>query len=261
MSIAVPVLFSLSRSTPRFTRAQVPSMWSVRQLWPGDNYALAQAYLSAGLPDDGMNVLAGNLRRDMLLSGIPGQAGAANGGTDFNDCVHPASRALIEGLFGFQPDYPSGLVTIAPQFPSSWSSANLSTPDFTLLFDCPPSSGSPTLSVTLTQGAPVLVVRLPLRSQAVGTITVSATGSASWNWTSAAGFGQSIIIVTITAAPSQLITAATVTIPTASELLPYSPSIHLSATAGQPQPLVLSVPPGSPLVLFNFSDPQVRRCR
>ena len=64
-----------------WTSNWVPSMWSVRQLWPGDNYALAQAYFTAGLPDDGFTVLEGNLRRDMLLSGVPGQAGASNGGT------------------------------------------------------------------------------------------------------------------------------------------------------------------------------------
>ena len=65
-----------------WTSNWVPSMWSVRQLWSGDNYALAQAYFATGLPDDGFNVLIGNLWRDMVLSGVPGQAGGFNGGTD-----------------------------------------------------------------------------------------------------------------------------------------------------------------------------------
>jgi hypothetical protein len=148
-----------------WTSNWVPSMWSVRQLWSGDNYALAQAYFSSGLPDDGMIVLAGSLRRDMLLSGVPGQTGGANGGTDFNDCVHPASRALVEGLFGYQPDYPSGVVLISPQFPSYWPNASISTPDFSFAFNRA-SSGSPTLNVTLAQPTPQLVVRLPLCAQA-----------------------------------------------------------------------------------------------
>jgi hypothetical protein len=33
--------------------AQVPSFWSVREFWPGDNYALALAYMQAGLPEGG----------------------------------------------------------------------------------------------------------------------------------------------------------------------------------------------------------------
>jgi hypothetical protein len=65
-------------------------MWSVRQLYPGDNYDLAYAYFVAGLPDDGFNILIGSLRKDMLLSGVPGQSGSSNGGTGAfsrNSCV------------------------------------------------------------------------------------------------------------------------------------------------------------------------------
>jgi hypothetical protein len=39
---------------------------------------------------------------------VPGLLGSANGGTDFNDCVHPFARLVVEGLWGYRPDYPNG---------------------------------------------------------------------------------------------------------------------------------------------------------
>jgi hypothetical protein len=81
--------------------------------------------------------------------------------------------------------------------------------------------------------------------------------TATWNWTVGAGFGQSVVTVTITASLSEPLSVAVVTVSAAGALLPYTPSVFANASAGQPQPLVLSAPPG-PLMLTNFSDPQVR---
>ena len=49
---------------------------------------------------------------------VPGDLGYPNGGTDFNDCASMFCRAVVEGLFGYRPDYPNGVVTIAPQLPA-----------------------------------------------------------------------------------------------------------------------------------------------
>ena len=73
-------------------------------MWSGDNYGLALAYFLAGLGDAGFVVLRGALARDMLQSAVPGQAGGPNGGTDFNDPVHPMTPALVEGPFGVRPN-------------------------------------------------------------------------------------------------------------------------------------------------------------
>ena len=62
-----------------WTSNWVPSMWSVRQLWSGDNSALALAYFLSGLPDDGWAVMQGTLHRDMLQSAVPGMSGGSNG--------------------------------------------------------------------------------------------------------------------------------------------------------------------------------------
>ena len=44
------------------------------------------------------------------------------------------TRVLVEGLFGYHPDYPNAVVKIAPQFPKEWDSASISIPDYSLNF-------------------------------------------------------------------------------------------------------------------------------
>jgi hypothetical protein len=51
--------------------------------------------------------MQGNLMHDVFHWMSPGTLGAHNGGTDFNDIVHPAARCFIEGLFGIRPDVPN----------------------------------------------------------------------------------------------------------------------------------------------------------
>ena len=66
-----------------WTSKWVPGIWSVRQLWPGDEMALAMAYLTTGLADDGFDVFLGSATAIMRQSGVPGAIGAPNGGIDF----------------------------------------------------------------------------------------------------------------------------------------------------------------------------------
>ena len=86
----------------------VPSIWSVREMWPGDDYHLALAYFQTGLPDEGWKVFRGMFPQQMLFGGVPGDMGHPAGGTDFNDCNSMFARAVVEGLFGYRPDYPRG---------------------------------------------------------------------------------------------------------------------------------------------------------
>ena len=70
-----------------WTSNWVPSLWSLREMWPGDNYHLALAYFQAGLADDGWNVLSGTFPLMAFYGPVPGDLGYPNGGTDFNDCA------------------------------------------------------------------------------------------------------------------------------------------------------------------------------
>ena len=235
-----------------WTSNWVPSQWSVRQLWSGDNYGLALAYFLAGLPDEGFTVLSGTLRRDMLQSVVPGQSGGTNGGTDFNDCVHPLTRALIEGLWGWRPDLPAGTVEVAPQLPSDWRAASFSGAFFSLQFSSDLASTT-SLSVQLAQPVPVLLLRLPLRAGALGAVRVTGVPpDATVSNSTLAGVGQSEVLVRIEAAPGGALIGAAAASLTFAGALPCAPSVHAAGAAGAT--LTLAAPPG--LALVGFEDPQ-----
>ena len=117
-----------------WTSNWVPGIWSVRPLWPGDNYHLAQAYFTSDLPDEGYDILKGTFMHGAYNTAVPGNIGDAIGGTDFGDCIHTFCRTLVGGMFGFLPDYPNQIVRISPKFPTDWDYASLSLPDFSINF-------------------------------------------------------------------------------------------------------------------------------
>ncbi len=118
-----------------WTSNWVPSVWSVREMYPGDNYHLALAYYQAGQPEAAWELLRGNMMAYALDGGVPGSLGVPNGGTDFNDTSSMFARVVVEGLFGIRPDYPNDTVTIAPGFPRDWGHASIKTPQFAVAFD------------------------------------------------------------------------------------------------------------------------------
>ena len=117
-----------------WTSNWVPGIPTVRELYNGDNYHLALAYFLSGMGDDGYDIMKGTFYEGAFNSKVPGDLGVNNGGTDFNDCSSMFSRVLVEGLFGYRPNYPNNKVTIAPQFPREWNNASISTPDFSFEF-------------------------------------------------------------------------------------------------------------------------------
>ena len=58
--------------------------------------------------EGGRLILASCDTPGVMQTPVPGLLGSANGGTDFNDCVHPFARLVVEGLWGYRPDYPNG---------------------------------------------------------------------------------------------------------------------------------------------------------
>jgi hypothetical protein len=163
----------------------VPSIWSVREMWSGDDYQLALAYCQAGLPDEGWKVFRGMFPQQMLFGNVPGDMGHPAGGTDFNDCNSMFARYVVEGLFGYVPDYPDKIVKFAPQFPSDWDHAALKTPDFSLNYQ---RDGTTThLKLALTHAAP-LDVQVPVSTKGVQAVTVDGKPV---KWTLKPGFGRS----------------------------------------------------------------------
>eukprot|EP01047_Picozoa_sp_COSAG01_P044334 COSAG01_NODE_3998_length_5447_cov_2.455871_2_plen_616_part_00 len=196
-----------------WTSNWVPSVWSAREFWPGDNYALALAYFQVGLPDGAFELLQGNLMHDMYRYMSPGALGSHNGGLDFNDIVNPAARTFIEGLYGIRPDVPNKVIEISPQLSPTWNNATLTTPYVQIAargFIQRTETGTTAVSVQLKQALACLncflKVNLPLRATGLREVTVNgkACAGASYNcsYSVAAGFGQSVVTVVMSAPPA-----------------------------------------------------------
>jgi hypothetical protein len=198
----------------------VPSIWSVREMWSGDNYQLALAYFQTGLADDGYKILHGTFPQQMLFGPVPGDMGHPAGGTDFNDCNSMFARAVVEGLFGYRPNYPGGKVTFAPQFPSDWNQASITTPDMSMTYA---RSGNTTnFKLTLAKASPV-DIQLPVSTQSIQSVAVNGTPA---KWYSVPGFGQSLVKVDIPSTAS-----ATIAVTCQDEKRTY-PAIHIAGNTG-----------------------------
>jgi hypothetical protein len=178
-----------------WTSNWVPSVWSLREMWHGDNYALALAYFQTGLADDGWAVLRGTFPLLAFYGPVPGDLGHPAGGTDFSDCASTFCRTVVEGLFGYQPDYPNGVVTIAPQLPSDWDHANIKTPDFSL------DAGRTKYRIELTRPA-ALDLRLPVRARKLAAVTVNGQPA---KFELLPGFGCSVAKITVAKSKSVIV--------------------------------------------------------
>ena len=165
----------------------VPSIWSVREMWPGDNYHLALAYFQTGLADNGWTLLHGTYPQQLLFGPVPGDLGYPAGGTDFNDCASMFARTIVEGLFGYEPAYPDGIVKIAPGIPSDWDHASIKTPDMSITFRR--DGASTKCTVTLVHAC-AMEIQLPVATTGVRAVTVN---DKSVNWELVPGFGRSIV--------------------------------------------------------------------
>ncbi len=134
----------------------VPSTYSVRELYGGDNFQLALTYFQMGQSDAGYKLLkaafmesgyggiqpiASYGKIDTVIpyngntnSRSPGGLSNPKCGIDFADILTQFCRATVEGLFGYVPDYPNGRVKIQPSFPTDWDHASLTMDSYQLKF-------------------------------------------------------------------------------------------------------------------------------
>jgi len=154
----------------------VPWKWSVRDLFGGDLWHLALAYFQTGLPDEGWKLLLGALLESAYAGAVPGGFSHIGAGTDFSDCKDLFARAVVEGLFGYDPDYPSGLVRIHPAWPADWPEAAIDTPDFR--FDYRRDDDHDRYRLHLAQPA-AMHLRLPVRGDRVAALQVNGRPAAA----------------------------------------------------------------------------------
>ncbi len=217
----------------------VPSIWSVREMWSGDDYQLALAYCQAGLPDDGWKVFRGMFPQQMLFGVVPGDMGHPSGGTDFNDCNSMFARLVVEGMFGYVPDYPAGLVKITPQLPSDWDHASIKTPDMSIAYQRDGTKVS--CKITLAQAC-AMEVQVPVSTNGISAVTVDGNPV---KWDVVPGFGRSLVKVEIAKGSSANVEV------TCQDTLKTYPSISVSGNTADPITLK-----ADDAKLIDFHDPQ-----
>jgi hypothetical protein len=118
----------------------LPYVWSLNLLALAENSHMALAMWQAGMADEAYLLLKGNLFDSMYQGLTPGNFHMTSeldvhrqeAQRDFGDPIGITSRALLEGLFGVQPEMIRGAITVRPGFPSDWDHASLTHKDFDL---------------------------------------------------------------------------------------------------------------------------------
>ena len=115
----------------------MPYSWSINNVAFAEVGHTALAYWQAGLADEGFRLFKSSVLDGMYLGASPGNVGqisyydAARGECyrDFGDPIGVTSRAVVQGLFGVNPDLLNARVLLRPGFPESWNHASIQTPD------------------------------------------------------------------------------------------------------------------------------------
>ncbi len=222
-----------------WTSNWLPHIWSIRELWPGDNYHLALSYYKAGLPEDAWEIFRGSFMYSAFDYGIPGNLGDVRGGTDFGDCIHPFSRTLVSGLFGYNPDYPNNKVTICPQFPASWDHASIELPDVRIAFNSGKNKITYRIGLARSENAEVMI---PVRCKKIKKVMVNGIET---GFDVLPGSGQSIVRINL---PEM--TTAEIVIRTGKSL-PYYMPVTIEGKIGEKISIV-----AENSQIIEFEDPQ-----
>jgi len=98
----------------------LPYMWSLNLLLLAENSHMALALWQAGMPDEAYRILKGALLDSMFMGLCPGDLHMTSAldvhrqeaQRDFGDPIGITARAIVEGLFGVQPDLIAGRIRI-----------------------------------------------------------------------------------------------------------------------------------------------------
>ena len=114
----------------------MPYTWSINNVVMGENIHTALGFWRAGRGEEAFRLTKAALLASMFMGICPGNVGSMNyldvyrreSQRDFADGAGALSRALVEGLFGVQPDALAGELLLRPGFPSRWDRASLKHP-------------------------------------------------------------------------------------------------------------------------------------
>jgi hypothetical protein len=119
-----------------------PYTWSINNVALAEQLHTSLAFWQGGQSEKAFKMWESALVESMYLGASPGgfqqlmYQDAIRGELyrDFADPIGMASRTLVEGLFGIQPDALEGVLTIQPGFPAKWNQAALDIPDVSIAF-------------------------------------------------------------------------------------------------------------------------------
>ena len=170
------------------TTSWLPYQWSLNNVVVAEDAHAALAFWQANRADTAFALFKGTLLDTMFLGLCPGNVGcmtrhdAVRGEAqrDFGDGIGALSRALVEGLFGVQPDLLAGEIKIRPGFPADWDSAKISHPDFNFSFHRDGLRENYSLETKFAR--PVkLILKISALREKVSSVTVNGE-SAKWQW-------------------------------------------------------------------------------
>lgn len=165
----------------------LPYEWSLNLLALAENTHTSLALWQAGMPDEAFRLLKGNLLDSMYQGLCPGNFHMSSelddhrqeSQRDFGDPIGITSRALIEGLFGVQPDLLRGVLTVKPGFPSEWDHASLEHPDLSFQWNQERNAEGMREQLRVTSRLPKPVaLHLALRARTTKLPTVRSGSSA-----------------------------------------------------------------------------------
>lgn len=168
------------------TTSWMPYTWSLNNVVMAESTHAALAYWLANRADAAFSLFKGALLDSMYLGLCPGNVGMCTffdanrreSQRDFGDGSGATSRALVEGLFGVQPDLLAGGITIHPGFPAQWNHASIRHPDFNFAFQR--DGLRETFSLETKFAAPLkLRLQIPALRDEVASVTVNGR-SATW---------------------------------------------------------------------------------
>jgi hypothetical protein len=117
----------------------MPYYWSINNVTPAEQFHTALAYWQGGRNEEAYTLLKSMVMDNMFCGSSPGNFpmmsiynAAAHGESyrDFADVIGIASRTIVEGLIGLQPDAVHGKMVIKPGLPAKWDFASFSLPYF-----------------------------------------------------------------------------------------------------------------------------------
>jgi hypothetical protein len=188
----------------------LPYMWSLNLLLLAENMHMALAMWQTGMRDGAYRVFKGNLLDSMYMGLCPGDFHLTSAldvhrqeaQRDFGDPLGISSRALVEGLFGVQPDLITGEVRVRPGFPSEWDRASLKHKDFDFAWKRDGLRETYEFDSRLAKAVPV-AMRVPARTTSLPVV--------NWNGKrvecafDAAAVGAPILMITVPAARENMV--------------------------------------------------------